>query len=478
MLSSTKRGIMVIGKELPGFITDFFEKIDEGVRVHSPGNGLSKKQKYWLTFCALATLETNSICWARFEKVSLGRYKKKALSWMFRHSKIPWSLLFQVSVTVLISLYKITCGVLNIDETDNHRSKRTKKISWVHKLKDKATGGYAMGQCVVFLILTAPSITIPVGFKFYMPDPAVTRWRKKCKQLKKIGIPPARRPKRPPKNPNYPSKNELAIQLLKEFKEKYPDVKVNCINADALYGNKKFLAGAASVYKSTQIISQVDKNRNVRHRGKDISVKEYFSRNSGVLRQIKIRGEKEITATIASARLYVSSQGVKRFIVAVKYEDEDEYRYLIATDMSWRTEDIVKAYTLRWLVEVFFQDWKANEGWATLTKLTGEEGSRNSLILSLLVDHCLLFHPDQLARIKNKLPASTVGTLRHQISMDSLFMFIQELLQSEHPAKTLEQLASKVKESVISLAPSKKHMVGRDLGRLEASPSLQYRAAG
>ncbi|MCI5194613.1 MAG: transposase, partial [Candidatus Electrothrix sp. AU1_5] len=46
------------------------------------------------------------------------------------------------------------------------------------------------------------------------------------------------------------------------------------------------------------------------------------------------------------------------------------------------------------------------------------------------------------------------------------------------PAQTLEQLASKVKESVISLAPSKKHMVGRDLRQLEASPSLQYRAAG
>lgn len=478
MLSPTKRGLMVIGKELPVFITDFFEEIDERIRVHSPGNGLAKKQKYWLAFCVLATLATNSICWAKFEKVSLGKYKKKALSWMFCHSKIPWHLLFQVSVNVLICLYGITYGTLNIDETDNHRSKRTKKISWVHKLKDKATGGYAMGQCVVFIVLVTPIITIPVGFKFYMPDPDVTRWKKKYYKLKKIGVPAAQRPKKPAKNPNYPSKNELAVQLLKEFKEKYPDIKVKCINADALYGNKKFLTGAASVYESTQIISQIGRNRKVRHRGKDISVKEYFSRNSGVLQQIKIRGEKEIMATIASARLYVSSQGIKRFIVALKYEDEDEYRYLIATDMSWRTEDIVKAYTLRWLVEVFFQDWKANEGWATLTKLTGEEGSCNSLILSLLVDHCLLFHPDQLARIKNKLPAATVGTLRHQISMDSLFIFIQELLQSENPAKALEQLASKVKESVISLAPSKKHMVGRDLGRMEASPSLQYRAAG
>ncbi|MCI5123179.1 MAG: hypothetical protein D3925_01555 [Candidatus Electrothrix sp. AR5] len=61
--------------------------------------------------------------------------------------------------------------------------------------------------------------------------------------------------------------------------------------------------------------------------------------------------------------------------------------------------------------------------------------------------------------------------------MDSLFMSIQELLQLENPAKALEQLASKVKESVVALAPSKKHMAGRDLGRLEASSSLKYRAA-
>jgi hypothetical protein len=469
---------MVIGKELPDFITDFFRKIDERIRAHSPGDGLSKTQKNWLSFCVLAILATNTICWAKFEKVSLGRYKKTALSWMFRHSKVPWPLLLQMSVDVLIVLYGITYGTINVDETDNNRSKRTKKISWVHKLKDKATGGYAMGQCMVFIVLVTPIITIPVGFKFYMPDPDVTRWRKNYLKLKKSGMSASQRPKKPPKNPDYPSKNELAVQLLKEFKERHPEVKVKCINADALYGNKKFINGAASIYKSTQIISQIDKRRNVFHRGKSISVQKYFSHNSGVLQRVKIRGEKETMATIASARLYIPSQRAKRFVVAMKYEGEEEYRYLIATNMSWRTEDIIKAYSLRWLVEVFFQDWKANEGWAALTKLTGKEGSRNSLILSLLVDHCLLFHPDQLARIKNKIPASTVGTLRHQISTDCLFMFIQELLQSENPAKKLEQLASKVKEFIISLAPSKKHMIGRDLGRLEPSPSLQYRAAG
>ena len=92
---------------------------------------------------------------------------------------------------------------------------------------------------------------------------------------------------------------------------------------------------------------------------------------------------------VGSARLYVSAHRPKRFIMALKYEGEATYRYLMASDLSWRALDIVQAHTLRWLVEVFVQDWKAYEGWGALTKQPGEEGSRRSVILSLLVDHCL-----------------------------------------------------------------------------------------
>jgi len=35
---------------------------------------------------------------------------------------------------------------------------------------------------------------------------------------------------------------------------------------------------------------------------------------------------------------------------------------LAATDLSWRGLDIAQAYTLRWLVEVFFKEWKLYEG--------------------------------------------------------------------------------------------------------------------
>jgi hypothetical protein len=92
-------------------------------------------------------------------------------------------------------------------------------------------------------------------------------------------------------------------------------------------------------------------------------------------------------------------------VVALKYEGETDYRYLVATDMTWCTMDTVQAYTLRWLVEVFFEDWRHE------AKQLDEDGSSRGLILSLLFDHCLLLHPEQTARIENKLPAYTVGSL-------------------------------------------------------------------
>ena len=85
---------------------------------------------------------------------------------------------------------------------------------------------------------------------------------------------------------------------------------------------------------------------------------------------------------------------------------------MIASDLSWRTLDVVQGHTLRWLVEVFIQDWKSHEGWAQLTKQPGTEGARHSVILSLLVDHSLFVHPDQQHQLKNNLPAYTVGSLR------------------------------------------------------------------
>jgi hypothetical protein len=50
----------------------------------------------------MAIMLTNTIGWARFERAGLGRYSQAALSWMFRHAKLPWEKLFQMSVRVVL----------------------------------------------------------------------------------------------------------------------------------------------------------------------------------------------------------------------------------------------------------------------------------------------------------------------------------------------------------------------------------------
>jgi len=59
--------------------------------------------------------------------------------------------------------------------------------------------------------------------------------------------------------------------------------------------------------------------------------------------------------------------------------------------------------------------------------------------------------------------------------MDALLEFITSLLEDENPGKQLKKLGKMIKE-VFQLIPSKKHMSGRDLGRLEPTPLLKYRA--
>lgn len=468
---------MIIGTALP-FVTEFIEALDEAIKKHNPGCSLSRIHKTWLSFCIMAILITNSVCWARFERASLRKYSMSALSWMFRHSKIPWNLLLCMSIKVILCRFGIKEGVLVIDDSDKKRSKNTEKIDKVYKLKDKISGGFIMGQCIVFLVLVTPLISIPVGFAFYMPDPKRTAWYKLTKKLKKQGIPANKRPSEPPKNKNYPTKQEIALGLLEQFAQYHPDIKVKCVLADNLYGTADFIDKASEIFKGVQVISQIKSNQKIRIGNKEQSVEEYFSKHPGIPFKVRIRGGKEVTAIVGSARMYVCAQGKKRFVIAIKYEGEKEYRYIIASDMTWRTLDIVQAYTLRWLVEVFFQDWKSYEGWGTLTKQPGEEGSVRSLILSLLVDLCLFFHPEQLAQLENKLSAYTVGSLRDKIKVECLLTFIRnDILSSDNPGEQFDRVSKALKKEVFVLSPSAKHMAGRDLGRLEPTPGLKYRAA-
>ena len=465
---------MLLTMPLP-FVEAFVEELDNGLRVHESEAGLSFTQRKWIGFCLMGLLVTNSLCWARFERASLGQYKQSALSWMFHHAQITWMLVLQVSVGIVLREHGISEGILSTDDSDHRRSKTTKRIFKAHKLKDKKSGGYVNGQTIVLLVLVTPKVTLPVGFAFYQADPVQRAWKKEDERLKKKGVAKKKRPASPALNPEYPTKPQLALQLMENFQQSHPQVRVKAVVADALYGQQSFMDAASALFDGCQVISQLRNNQNIRYRTRKYHVSTYFSKFQGVTQSIRIRGQEPVNAIVSSARLEVCAHGKKRFVIALKYPGEKEYRYLVATDLSWRTVDIIQAYSLRWLVEVFIEDWKGCEGWAQLAKQQGEEGSSRGLSLSLLLDHCLLLHPEQLARVENNLPAYTVGSLQRAIQMEALLNGIKQIVQMPNPAKQLALLSQSVKELFV-LRPSSKHMIGKDLGRLESTPSLKHRS--
>ena len=425
----------------------------------------------------MGVLLTNTVSWANFERCGLRAYRLSALSWMFRRSKILWDVLWDASIRVILTRYGLREGVLVIDDTDHRRAKRTQRIYRAHKIYDKKTGGYFNGQSLVFLLLVTPTLTVPVGFCFNAPDPRQVAWRKEDKRLKKKKIPASQRPPRPAPDSAYPTKQQQSLTLIETFRRAHPQVHIRAVLADALYGTQGFMDQASELCGEAQTVSQLRANQKVRFRGKERSLSDFFTLYPSVKQRLRVRGgTEEIEIRVSSARVQVCAHGKKRFVIAMRYPDEKTDRYLVAKDMSWRTLDIVHVYTLRWLVEVFFEDWKLNEGWGQQAKQPDEEGSSRSLTLSLLLDHALLLHPEQTARLKHQEPACTVGSLRQYCHGEALVDAFRQVLNAEDPARQFEQLADTIRE-VFSLAPSNKHRVGRDLGRQEPTPSLRYRAA-
>ncbi|MBF0234670.1 MAG: transposase, partial [Desulfamplus sp.] len=429
------------------FIKTFIENLNESLKTLRSDAQLTRLQTQWLSFCLTGILLTNGINWTKFNRCSLGNYTASGLSWMFRHGKIAWNLLLIASVKMILLRHGITEGQLVLDEVDRARSKSTQRIHKSYKQKHKASGGYVNGQTVIVLLLVTSSITIPVGFVFYQPDPMLSAWNKEEAALKKKGVPKSQRPPEPERNPDYPTKLDLALGLLHDFAKNHSGIKVTVIMADALYGEGDFMDKASSIFGGVQTISQLRKNQNIIVGNKKKNLEKYFNAtNKGVQQTLTVRGGEQIEVTVSSARLKVDAHGKKRFVIALKYENEEDYRFLVATDMSWRTLDIAQAYTLRWLVEVFFEDWKLYEGWGREARQFDEEGAVRGVILSLLLDHALLLHPEQTARLENKLPAYTVGSLQRLSQVETLLAFIESILQESNPFAKLKELIQLVKE--------------------------------
>jgi DDE superfamily endonuclease len=447
---------MITLEPLP-FINEYLNALNSSLKEENPNYELTFTQRIWIGFCLMGILMTNTVCWAKFERLSLKAYTQQAISWMFRHSKISWDWLLISSTRALLKKYNIESGVLVIDDKDLGRSKNAKHLSRLHKIKDKKTGGYVLGQNMVFLYLVTNKISFPVGCKFYSPDPSLKEWEKNDAELKKRGVSKKDRPKKPERSCEHPKKYELAITLLKQFKEQFSNFKVKAVLADCLYGTSFFIDEIEKIWAGVQVITKMRKNQKIRYQTKGYTCYEYFESYPGWSQEVKIRGREEKRVVAGGGRLYVPSHNKKRFVIALKYEGESEYRYIMASNLSWDMKEIMDCFTIRWLIEVFFEDWSCYQGFCSLAKQCGVEGSERPLILSLLFDHCFFFHEHQQACIENRSPLATFGSLLEKNRAVAFHHFIDQILKEDSPKEKLKDLMEQL-DDVFEIRLSKKHL--------------------
>lgn len=309
---------MIITKESAPFIREYINSLNETLKNHLNGRELSRIQSLWLQFVILGMLVTNSLCWSKFERFGLNAYGKSALCWMFKQASIAWEVLLQGSVIHILSKYNIKAGILVIDDTDRERSKNVTQIGKAHKIKDKKTGGCFLGQNIVLLILVSDEITIPVGFRFYEPDPKLTSWRKEEARLVQKKVEKKHRPVKPEKNPAYPTKLELAGQLVNEFAINHPACQVRAVISDAAYSTDDFISTCSEYCKTAQIVSEIKSNQLVFFNKKYIKVSDLFANYMGTTEEVTLRANSQ-TITYRSAKLKLKAHGgKKRYIYCIE----------------------------------------------------------------------------------------------------------------------------------------------------------------
>lgn len=457
-------------------ITQFTLQLNSSLK-YNYNRSLSNKQLRFVEACIWAIVWYGKLSWAAFGRFFLG-ISPQCFSYMLHRSSIPWLELYNAAVIFCLRQFGVTKLFISVDDTQRSRSGKVKKLWAFFKDLNRKTGGFGIFQNLVVIYLITDTISIPLMFAFYRPNPQVAPWKKQKKEAKKKGLPA---PKKPPHNPKFPTRNEIAVRLISntiEFinfvnRSNVRKIKIQATLADAAYFSASNVSQLRKKFPEIPMISQIKSNQIVKDkRGKWSSVKDYFDNFSTVTKTFTLRKGLTKNIEFVSARLFVRCHGCKIHIVAIRYEGEKSYRYLACRDLTWRQEDIIKAYAFRWLQEVGFEDWKLYDGWGKAASQQGEDGACRGVFLSFLVETFLVSHPMQLSLHRAGTGLCTSGSIVRQTQTDTFKWLIYEAAKSPDPKRFIDSFSS----FFADLDPprvSTKHMSGWDFDELGPSPSLQ-----
>lgn len=437
-----------------------------------------------LIFLIIGSILGIGICWASISRFFPKNLTKSIISNFIHHSRVPWASIHKAALLNVFKTFKIKDINLAVDDTDFPKCKVVKKIFGVFKTIDKSTGGFINAQNVVILSVITKSLTVPIFFKFYRPDPRVSEYNRLLKKAKTNKLDKSEYPRIVTRNnKKYPTRHEIFITLiertistLNKFEKilGYP-IRVKTITADNGYVSKKVICRITKLLPNTQFVARMKKSQNIREpkTGKELNVEKYFNtqKSRAFKETLKLRS-KMVEVEYMSARLFVESFRRKVHVIAMRYSDEKEFRFIFSTDNTYRSIDIIRLFALRWPIEVVFQDLKLFIGHGQTACQQGADGAAKVMFLSLLIDMFILTHSKQIAQLNAHQPLYTVGTMRSYIQIESLRSSIEEaILNKPDPKVALKSLFDGI-ISFMDFNLSKKHILDEDFPDVAPSPSL------
>ena len=135
------------------FVIDYMNMISSNIEIKPNDKKLTSIGSKIIGFIISGIILYAVINYEDFGRNSLNKYKADSISKLIRRlNRNLFEAIFLASIRGLINKFDLTDGVLVLDDTDNKRSKRTKRIHAVQKIKDKSTSGYMQGQSMGLLL--------------------------------------------------------------------------------------------------------------------------------------------------------------------------------------------------------------------------------------------------------------------------------------------------------------------------------------
>lgn len=213
-----------------------------------------------------------------------------------------------------------------IDDTTN--KKRGKHILAAFKLFDHTSKQYIIGHQLVCAIIEYRGITIPYGIEVYVPED----------QAKQTGR-------------EFKKKTQIASEILDEYE--CDECQEVFVLADTYYASPRIMGICRK--KGYSFVSMLKMNRIFYIDGKAMNVmsysRGYFNRRKKSYKIVRIGTKKY---QVQSDNVVLKSGGAVK-LVATRGLSHCTVKTLFTTNAALPIESILKAYSKRWSIEVFFK---------------------------------------------------------------------------------------------------------------------------